>query len=177
MKKKHGPLRARRVRELCTRTLHLVDIENMACSSHLTHEDVAKTQQRIHAAVELRPGDHTLIAASHHNALATYYGWVGSAQRSARSGQDGADMVLLEAIEDIRWVADRYQRVVLASGDHIFAFAVANLKAAGLEVVVISPDRGLSTAMRLAAGPHLRHLGPSTPTNVIELFTQMKDAA
>lgn len=176
MKKKHSPLRACEVHGLCRRTLYLVDIENMACSSHLTHEDVARTQRRIHGAVEPQRGDHTVIAASHHNALATYFGWTGSAQRRARSGHDGADMALLEVIEDIEWVVSRYQRVVVASGDHIFAFAVAQLKAAGLEVIVIPPDRGLSTEMRLAAGPHLKHLGPSVPTNITQLFTRMKDA-
>lgn len=177
MKKKHGPFRANRARELCTRTLYLVDIENMACSGHLTHQDVTQTQQRIHATVAPQPGDHTVIAASHHNSLATYYGWAESAQRRTQSGPDGADLALLEVVEDSEWVASRYGRVVLASGDHIFAFAVASLITAGLEVIVIAPDRGCSPAMRLAAGPKLRHLVSLTSANIIDLYPPTKDAA
>lgn len=177
MTTKTCPNGAPHVRNLCGRTLYLVDIENMVGRSELTHEQVAQTQRRIHAAVQPAKGDHTEIAASHHNALAMIYGWHGSARRQMRSGCDGADRALLDAIADAEWVAKRYSRVVIASGDHAFAFAVAALQALGVEVIVLRPDRGFSSAMRLAAGGNVRPLGSPLPTNVYTLFAHTKDAA
>lgn len=177
MTRKHCPLGAPPSRDLRGRTLYLVDIENMVGRSELTGGEVAQAQNRICTAVQPRTGDHTVIAASHHNALAMIYGWIGSAQRKMRSGIDGADLALLESVADIRWVAARYRRVVIASGDHAFAFAVASLRAAGVEVIVIRPDRGLSSAIRRAAGPNVVPLGSRLPANVVNMFTHTKDAA
>lgn len=177
MMRKHGPLGAPGVPGLCGRTLFLVDIENMVGSCDLSYGDVAQAQRRINGAVEPRPGDHTVIAASHHNALPMFYGWAGSAQRKVRSGQDGADKALLEAVADVQWIADRYQRVVVASGDNAFAFAVAALKTAGVTVIVIRPDLGFSPAMARAAGRSVVSLRSALPANVINLFSQSKDAA
>lgn len=159
------------------RTLYLVDIENMVGSSAPTCSEVTQVERRIYAAVRPRLGDHAVVAASHHNALAMIYGWTGTAQRKMRSGIDGADLALLEAVTDTSWIAQRYRRVVVASGDHAFTFAVASLRAAGVEVIVIRPDIGLSSALRRAAGPNVVALGSRLPSNVINLFTHTKDAA
>lgn len=177
MTRKFNPLRVFKSAGPRERTLFLIDIENMAGGSDLSYAEVAEVQCRIGDAVMSRPGDHTVIAASHHNALPMFYGWTGSAQRIARSGQDGADNALLEAVADVEWVAERYQRVVVASGDNAFAFAVAALKAAGVTVVVIRPDLGFSMAMARAAGSDVVTLGPGLPANVHNLFSKSKDAA
>lgn len=177
MMRKHGPSGACGFPRLCGRTLFVVDIENMVGSHDLSQGDVSKAQRRINRAVEAFEGDHTVIAASHHNALAMFYGWAGSAQRLTRSGPDGADRALLESVADIQWVAERYQSVVVASGDHAFAFAVAALKAAGVAVIVIRPDLGFSPAMARAAAADVVSLGSALPANVINLFSQSKDAA
>lgn len=102
-----------------------------------------------------------MIACNGTNAAAVHLSWTGTATRRVRSGRDGADAALLELIDDAKWVAARYGRVVIATGDGGFAEAVASLKAAGCTVVVIAPDTGLSKRMRLAAGPHLVRLAPS----------------
>lgn len=159
------------------RTLYVVDVENMVGSCELTAAEVIRVQARICSAVRPENGDHTVIAASHHNATAAYFGWVGPVQRLARSGKDGADTVLLEAISDIAWIAGHYDQIVLASGDHIFANAVAALKAARVRVIVIAPDTGLSARMRLAAGPNLVRLGVTIPHNAVTLLRTKKDAA
>lgn len=177
MKWQHSPSRATQAHGLHGRTLYLVDIENMVGSWQLAVADVAKTRARIHAAVAPRDDDHTVIAANHYNAPAAYFGWTGSAQRLARSGKDGADTALLEVIADAAWVANRYSRVVVASGDHAFAYAVAALKAAGLEVIVVRPDTGFSNQMRLVAGQDVVRLGSPLPANVINLFRTSKDVA
>jgi len=158
------------------RTLCLVDIENMACSSEVAASKVNHIQRLVNRTVDLRDDDHVVIASSHHNAVATCYGWQGSAQRRIRSGHDGADIALLDVIADPEWVAARYQRVVIASGDHIFSWAVARLKAAGLDVVVIAPPVGLSKRLRLAAGPAVRPLGFGFASEIHTLYTRSKDS-
>ncbi|MGW1799206.1 NYN domain-containing protein [Streptomyces sp. NPDC001984] len=175
MKQQRSPQRTTKARRMHGRALYLIDIENMACSCKVSVAEVAKIRTRVHAAVGPVLGDHTVIAASHRNAPATYFGWTGSVQRLARSGKDGADTALLEVIEDAAWVASRYTRVVIASGDHAFAYAVAALKAAGCEVIVIPPDTGFSLKMRVAAGPDVVRLGSAIPANVISLFRTTKD--
>ncbi|TNB74195.1 NYN domain-containing protein [Arthrobacter sp. BB-1] len=74
-------------------------------------------------------------------------------------------------------VCRHYDRVVLASGDHAFAYAVAALKAEGVQVIVIRPDTGFSNRMRLVAGPDLMLLKSPVPANVINLFRTNKKAA
>lgn len=159
------------------RKLFVVDIENMVGTSQPTISEVCKARTRIKNAVTHEVGDHVIIGSSGGNAEAANFGWAGSAQHVIRNGKDGADLALLECISDAQWIAARYDTVVIASGDHIFAFAVAALKAAGCEVLVIAPDRGFSKAMRLAAGPDFVGLGSSFPAGVIELLNNAKDAA
>jgi hypothetical protein len=144
------------------RTLFIYDIENViGAGTHITARQVDRAQARLNAAVPVRPGDHTVIACNGANAAAVHLSWTGSADRRVRSGRNGADEALLEAIDDAKWVAARYKRVVIATGDGGFAEAVASLKAAGCTVIVIAPDVGLSKRMRLAAGAHLMQLGSS----------------
>ncbi|WP_460991116.1 NYN domain-containing protein [Sinomonas soli] len=149
----------------------------MAGTCRLARAEVTRVQSRINWAVPPNESDHTVIASSHHNAAATYFGWAGSAQRLARSGKDGADTALIEAVSDTSWIAGRYDNVVVASGDHIFAPAVAALKAAGTNVIVISPDSGLSHRMRLAAGPDLVRLEKVIPSKIVSMSSIEKDAA
>ncbi|MFD2028413.1 NYN domain-containing protein [Promicromonospora aerolata] len=141
-----------------TRTYYVVDIENMGCWPHLTLSQVTWCRERIFTKVTPEPGDQTVIASSDHNARAVWYGWSLSADRRVRSGKDGADHELLDALSDVAWIASRFDQVVVCSGDHIFAPAVAALKAAGLHVIVIAPSDGLSRQMRMAAGPDLIYL-------------------
>ncbi|WP_421735703.1 NYN domain-containing protein [Cellulomonas sp.] len=160
------------------RTLFIYDIENViGAGAHITAAQVGRAQARLNAAVPVRPGDHTVIACNGANAAAVHLSWAGSADRRVRSGRDGADAALLEAIDDAKWVAARYKRVVIATGDGGFAEAVASLKAAGCTVVVIAPDVGLSKRMRLAAGPHLVQLGSSVPVSSIHMHESTREVA
>lgn len=177
MNRQFSPNRASNALGLHGRTLYVVDVENMVGSCELTVPEVVGVQAHIYAAVRPESGAHTVIAASHHNATAAYFGWVGPVQRLVRSGKDGADSALLEAIADIAWIAGHYDQVVLASGDHIFANAVAALKAAGVRVIVIAPKTGLSARMRLAAGPNLVRLRATISPSAKSLSRKKKDAA
>lgn len=159
------------------RTLCLVDLENMACGAKLGKARVARLQRQICVTVGLSDHDQVVIATGGKNAFAAWYGWKGSAQRLMRPGRDGADLALLEAIRDHRKIAQRYQSVVIASGDHIFAPAVAALKALGLEVIVVAPPVGLSKQMRLAAGPDLKPLMFSFAHEIHAVYAQRQEIA
>jgi uncharacterized LabA/DUF88 family protein len=76
--------------------------------------------------------------------------------RAAR-GPDGADLALLqEARTD--YVASHYDRVVIGSGDRIFADRAYELRTASVVVAVVSRRKSLSP--RLAEIAHVvRHLG------------------
>jgi hypothetical protein len=177
MNRQYSPFRAPKARGLPGRSLYVIDIENMVGSCELSSADAEKIRIRVHLTVAPRDSDHTVIAASHYNAPAAYFGWAGTAQRLARSGKDGADTALLDAISDAAWVADHYDRVVLASGDHAFTYAVAALKAEGVQVIVIRPDTGLSNRMRLVAGPDLMLLQSAMPAHVVNLSRTNEEAA
>ncbi|WP_019135766.1 NYN domain-containing protein [Cellulomonas massiliensis] len=176
MNRQHIPHGTAQARALCTgRTLYLIDIENMAGCSSLATAEVATIQARMRAMGMLATGDPVAVASSHHNALAAHFGWTGSAQRLVRSGPSGADQELLSVIADVRWISARYSRVVLASGDGIFANAIAELKRAGCRVTVVPPDQGLSKRLRLAAGQDVTPMPATAPSNVISLFPIHKD--
>jgi uncharacterized LabA/DUF88 family protein len=66
-----------------------------------------------------------------------------------RSGPDGADLALIQAMMTER-IPERFRRVVLGSGDGIFAEVCALLQAAGCAVAVVSRKESLSRALRFA---------------------------
>jgi hypothetical protein len=102
--------------------------------------------------------DLVVVSSSHHTAKATWFGW-GNARRVVRSGPDGADLALIEIIEKEDVVA-RFGRIVIASGDQIFAGPAAALQAAGVAVTVVSRPELLSRRLRFAVRD-VRYLDPS----------------
>ena len=74
--------------------------------------------------------------------------WCGPRHVLGR-GESGADKALLEVLgED---VADRFDEVVLVSGDAIFTKIVSDLTGHGVVVTVIAHEAALSRRLRLAA--------------------------
>jgi hypothetical protein len=131
------------------RALHLVDVENLAGEPRPGRSTVEAIRRDYVAQVRPAPEDHIVIACNHGACLEVGLGWP-NARLLARSGPDGADHALLEVLntED---VCRRFDTVVLASGDGIFADAAARLGAAGIAVTVVSRPRPLSRRLRLAA--------------------------
>jgi hypothetical protein len=130
------------------RSLHLVDVENLLGGTSFTETDVVVAAAAYGTVAAVAAGDLVVVSSSHHTAFATWFGW-GDARRVVRSGQDGADLALIEIIETEN-VAMRFDRVVIASGDKIFAVSAAQLQAAGVEVTVVSRRQSLSRQLRLA---------------------------
>jgi len=142
------------------RTLHLVDVENLMGGPRAGLMSVADALDDYDVAVGVQPGDHMVIAG---HPLVAYRAGLARPGRCVRAahGHDGADKALLRdaAVADL---ARRYDRVVIGSGDGIFADHVVQLRAAGLPVVVVSRPRSLSFALRLATGGAVIYL-PDLP--------------
>jgi len=129
------------------RTFHAIDVENLVGGSPFSAEDVTTAGLAYLAHVGVTKGDAVVIGCGTGNALTVFFSWPHDARRVVGSGIDGADHALLEVLftEDI---ASRYERVVIASGDHIFAPAARHLAFAGADVLVASRPEALSGALR-----------------------------
>lgn len=140
------------------RTMRLIDVENLA-GGPLT--DVAAIQALIEQVIPKGPGDQEVVAVSgDDNAIATFFVWNGPARFLLRRGHDGADLALLGELRDVAFLRARFERVVIASGDHAFAPAIAALMSAGMEVIVIGPTRGTAKSVRAARPSAMKYLNP-----------------
>lgn len=135
------------------RSVHLIDLENLVGSGHVTEETARYTCTAYAALGVVGPNDQVIVAVSHHNLWAAWYGWP-HVRCEARSGPDGADLLLQEIMASER-LAVRFDLAVLATGDGGFAAATAALIEAGLPVGVIAPRGRLSARLRLAANAAL----------------------
>jgi len=116
------------------RTAFLVDIDNICANGMAPKHMVEAAVSAIHQ--HYRPGvnDQIYCAAT---AVAAYFckaTWPGCTVRIGR-GPDGSDLCLLRD-GDPKWLISRFDRVVIASGDGIFATLAAELIAAGIQVEV-----------------------------------------
>lgn len=133
------------------RTLHLVDAENLALTSDCTTELVLDSYRRYAKLFENLASDLRIIACSHHNAGAVFFGWSAlPSQPLMRSGENGAELALIE--ECLSQVdALNVNHVVIGSGDGLFVNLVQMLQARGIFVTVVGVDGHTSNRLRLAA--------------------------
>ncbi|SDL41042.1 NYN domain-containing protein [Arthrobacter sp. ok362] len=131
------------------RRLVLVDIENVVGGAVMLVEQAANAHVAIAEAVSLVGGEQVVIGTSHFGVMATGLGWRGP-RILARSGRNGADMALLEVLTE-EHVEERFDEVVLVSGDGIFSEAVAALGTAGVNVTVVALAGHCSKRLRMAA--------------------------
>jgi len=133
------------------RTLHALDLENLCQSSSLTSEDVRATATAYYAAVPMDDRDHIVLSVSHHNAFSAFFSWPGLARRLLGSGRDGADLQLIEVLYTEN-IPARFDRVVLGSGDGIFAPAVTWLRDQGVEVTIVARTGSISYHLYITGG-------------------------
>ena len=131
------------------RTLHVVDIENLAGAAIPSLGQVSEVQGRYMARLGFGSDDQVVMAASHLGLLNAALGWPHARYR-VRSGPDGADLELLDVLL-CENVAVRFTHIVIGSGDGIFATAASILADAGIRVTVVSRRRCLSPRLELAA--------------------------
>jgi hypothetical protein len=140
----------RKKRALRGRRLVVVDIENMVGGAVLATEQAAAARRSLQEAVNLSGCEQVIIGTSHIGALASGLGWCRS-RLVVRSGENGADLGLLDVLTGER-IPERFDEVVLASGDGIFTDVVAALGAAGVAVTVVARSGHCSRRLRMAAG-------------------------
>jgi hypothetical protein len=131
------------------RTLHLVDIENLSGGCDCSIEGVSETACEYLSLFPSTEKDLYVLATSVHNALPCGFGWPTSTQRLMRSGENGADLELIEAYEP-QWIALRFRRIVIGSGDGIFTELANELTALGCHVTVVTRPEALSKRLSLA---------------------------
>ncbi|MBX7106673.1 MAG: NYN domain-containing protein [Gemmataceae bacterium] len=130
------------------RRLVLVDIENIAGGACTTDAIARQARDAVAATGQIGITDHVVIGTSHIGLIPVGTNW-DRARYVVRSGRDGADLALLEVIAEN--VVTRFESVVLASGDRIFAPAVADLAAAGVATTVIGRRGHIARALHQAA--------------------------
>lgn len=134
-------------------SLIMVDIENQVGASELTAESVIE----VRTALDLLEGANLMhvVACSHHNAKAVMFNWP-KARIILKSGKDGADLALIEVATDER-VGKRFDRVVIASGDGIFASVAKDLSNEGVQVCIVCGRGALSKNLKIQC-PNVRYL-------------------
>lgn len=136
-------------RVLRGRRLVVVDIENVLGGAVLAAGQSVEAHRAVQGVVALTGCEQVVIGTSHIGVLATWLGWRGP-RIVVRSGENGADLALLEVLTEER-IEERFDELVLVSGDGIFADAVAALGAVGVSVTVVAHRTGCSRRLQMAA--------------------------
>lgn len=162
MDRGHAGRSARRHRRpVAGRSYHIVDLENL-CGAGLPAAPAAPAATAAlerYVAAGMGACDFGVVAVNRSTlrrlafVLPRALRWV-----AAGTGPDAADTALLGAV-DARLLARRFERVVIGSGDGAFADLAATLKAAGVDVVVVTWPGQLSAKLATAAS-RVVELGP-----------------
>jgi hypothetical protein len=135
------------------RGLHLVDLENLLADPWARGPCVGHALDEYLVRARFRRGDLVFVAGNPW--LMVELGWsqLDSAgrllsdrvdcHRFAARGPQGADTKLLEAAP-LAWVARRFARLVVGSGDGVFADRLAAARDSGLSVRLVSRPESLS---------------------------------
>lgn len=130
------------------RELHLIDVENLLGTPYYTANAVSALRSTYDRVSETGTTAQQVIGTSaSSNLLTAALAW-GNARPVFENGPDGADRALLAAGE--YEPERRFGRVVIGSGDHIFASYAAHLQRKGVEVTVVCLPESLSRVLRLA---------------------------
>lgn len=124
------------------RTAYFIDIDNLCGSGVAPKQMVEISVGALRARYRPQSTDLVYCAAT---AIAAYHckaAWPGCSVRIGR-GPDGADLQLLNDAKP-EWLAARFDRVVIASGDGIFAPLAEELIKSGLKVEFAVGNGGVS---------------------------------
>ena len=136
--------RASYVRE--GRTLHLLDLENLCGGPNQVPTEKYAVAHFYGIEAGIAPDDHVVVGANPGSLIHCFDIFPGSL-RVGRHGPDGADAALLDELRDIDWVARRYDRVIIGSGDHCFAPSTKALRSMGVLVGVVAREGSVSRSL------------------------------
>ena len=137
------------------RALHLVDLENVLGDPCAVGPCVAETYEEVLARGLHREGDLVVVAVNPAMARQFAFAPHTSCQLFVRRGRDGADLALLGWASP-ELIARRFDRLVVASGDGIFAGIVRALREFGLRVEVLYGNGAVSGHLRRNGVPLVR---------------------
>jgi hypothetical protein len=152
-----------RIPRASDRHLVLIDAENMAATPSPTRQDLAMVKAAVMTVLPDFGTAQRIVACSHHAAGAVSFAFP-EARHLWRSGRNGADLALLDVLENER-VDQRYGRVTICSGDGIFTASAARLARADVNVTVIALRGHLAARLELAA------------RNVVQLTLPLRESA
>jgi len=114
--------------------LYLIDIENLIGGVY--YKGIKRIQSIIQESIPVEPNDVVLIGTGLPGVTGIIATAWPQAQCLLRRGKDGADHALLRelCLRDI----SNFSKVVIASGDHIFAEEALRLQLEGFLVIVLS---------------------------------------
>lgn len=129
------------------RALHLLDVEYLGCGPTLSADDLALVLRTYRVRADWHVGDHLVGAASTY----VYEQLAFDAPSDLRflpagGGPDAADLRL---IDEATHVIDltRYDRIVVASGDHIFGAVADAARELGIEVWAVAYTFNLARSL------------------------------
>jgi hypothetical protein len=133
------------------RGLHLVDLENLLADPWARGASVGKAFDEYLECAGFRHGDLVFVAGTPWLMVELEWSRLDSSDRVdchrfAARGPQGADLKLLEA-SPLAWVARRFERLVVGSGDGVFADRLSAAHASGLSVRIVSRPESLSTRL------------------------------
>ncbi|WP_159619275.1 NYN domain-containing protein [Ruania rhizosphaerae] len=133
------------------RALHLIDAENVGGGPNMRADDVRYMWTVYRTNVATTSSDQFWIGSSRRFLRGAIPALSGEGARVlVRDGRDGGESILIDNV-DVDHVADRYDRVVIASGDGAFEGLTLELRARGVHVQVVNGYANLSRALRRAA--------------------------
>jgi len=138
------------------RSLFLVDIENLAGDGLDAHGLALDRLARCLALAKHKPGDLSVVASGRRlwKKLAFDVRQWGCRWVVVNALRDAADRALIDAAHDYNLAT--FDSLVIGSGDHIFTGLAEEAGEAGLKVVAIGPDGGVSKTLSRAADQTIR---------------------
>ncbi len=128
------------------RSIHVVDVENLNKGPAADYQPVASLWADI---VHPEPGD-LIVCASDVTGVFAVHAAFPSARQLVGRGPDGADRVLGDVLSE-PILPDRFDTIVLGSGDGYFAAHLRRLRQQGLHTVVVSRLGQTSALLRGSA--------------------------
>jgi len=135
------------------RRLFVIDLENAACSSRPNFAMADYFATKIVSILKIEVSDLVVVAGACGKALMVNH--VASrlhGQARYRNGKDGADIVLLQHLEQTvaqtsKSTETSISEVIIVSGDHIFEKAVKDLRQKGIFTTVVAYRKTLSRSL------------------------------
>lgn len=149
-----------------SRTLHLVDLENLLGDPRADAATALATLDTYLDVACWRPDDQVILATNPWLMGRIAFDLPVPASAHAVHGRDGADLMLL-SLAPPELVVKRFARLVVGSGDGIFAGRARTVRDQGVAVDVVARADGCSTRLQRFGCSFLQPTGPDAGAHVV----------